>query len=843
MLAVEGQGVLRLPAAEPDGEGWQRATVELRDAVSGRYTLRVRLETLLPEGAETIEAPRVETVGTERESGLIAARGSAELSLEPSEARGLAQVSLRRLPDPVADALGWERGEDDPPLAYRYLRRPWGLALRVRPIEPELEGEVHTLALVRDDEVGLATTIRYTVRKRGVFGVRLRLPAGYQLQEFADEKAIKDHRIERLPGGGEVLAVDFEKQVPVGSFTLGLFGAVRRTPQPESGAVELELPRVGLEGVVRETGVLAVAALSHLELVRKDARALWAIPVQELAEQGFPYGVGRGEELSFGFRYGAATPELAATFSVSKREPKVGARLETLVDAQEDAVRVTTTIHLTVEYAGIDRVRLEVPARLADEQVLAFEHEGIVDRAVAVEGERAIVTLTLQGRRTGAFALRCAYPIPLDRFAAGQQKTIVLRPLRVLDCFAQSEELAVKKHANLVIEEEHLERVERRDPRDLPEGLRADGVIQGYRTVAHPSFIALRLTKYDFQAPPDLVIRHLHQAEVVKASGVVEAEAVLAVQNRARQYLRVALPAGAEVRGLNVDGVTGKHTPEDREWRGRPTILIHLGEVTKERREEAFGVRLRYKLAGAGELGAFGRLALEPLAFPLGPEDDAPQAPLGRMTRALYLPSGYAWLGFEGDGARLFDQGGLWSALEWETARAEGSAYQTGQAIAALEGLAPRTRAGMYPELDTGSGPPLLFEKADGGMSVAVPYASWGAFYLLDVLLIAAVIALGVLLDRRGVSPALYPCAAAAALVLLGHVIGRPAAVFLAAGVVGAAGLGGVWALRGLARELSARRAERREAERAREAQVTKARAQAAEAEARAQAAAGGESR
>src|SRR5690606_29182203 len=30
LLAVEGAGVLRLPTAEPDGPGWQRATVELR---------------------------------------------------------------------------------------------------------------------------------------------------------------------------------------------------------------------------------------------------------------------------------------------------------------------------------------------------------------------------------------------------------------------------------------------------------------------------------------------------------------------------------------------------------------------------------------------------------------------------------------------------------------------------------------------------------------------------------------------------------------------------------------------------------------------------------------------
>lgn len=224
MRAVEGAGVTRLPATTVIGEH-QVVTVRLPRPVRDAYTLTIRTETVLDVGATALEAPEVLPVGVDREQGVVAIRGSRERRLEPHLTDGLAQLPLRALPATLQQATGWGRGEPRPPAAFRYLRRPWSLTLRTAEVEPRVSGQVNTLAVVRDDEIGLATTVRYTIRDRGIFGLRLRVPPGFRLQEVANERDVEEARIEE-DARGRVLVVDLERRIPEGTFVLGLFGSV-----------------------------------------------------------------------------------------------------------------------------------------------------------------------------------------------------------------------------------------------------------------------------------------------------------------------------------------------------------------------------------------------------------------------------------------------------------------------------------------------------------------------------------------------------------------------------------------------------------------------------------------
>jgi uncharacterized membrane protein len=827
------RGEINLPLARYPRVVGPDVIVNLRSARQGEFAITLRLEQLLPEGATKLSIPAPQPLGAERSSGRVAVRASKILALEPSTTQGLSKKEATDFPANMLSSLGWSPGQDQPPLVYRYPRQPWSLQVAVRQVKAELEGRLFTLAVVRDEEIGLATTIQTTVRKRPIFSLRLALPEGYQLLEFGDPKQIRDRRIEDT-GQGKVLVVHLARPLAPGVSHLTVFGLVRR----DAEANEIKLPHLRLLGAVKQSGVIGVGASAHLRLSARAKEGLWALGLADLTKQGFPLGVKQGEELVFGYRHGQGEG-LKATFAVEKRQPRVRARTETLVDAREDLVRVESKVRLDVEFAGILSVRIEGPAGLKN--VLVFDRGGIAATDVVVKGDTATWTLTLQGKRSGSFVLGYHYAVKLDDFTAGQQKVVTLAPLKVLDCARQTEEIAVKKHENLVLADRSRELVETRDPREVAQGLRRSGVIRAYRVQGWPYRLSLEITKYDFRSPEGILVRHLHQDEVVTDKGGLQAEAIIKLQNRAAQYLRVLMPAGAVVRGLMVNG---KKEP----WRegeakdGRPTILIVLGQVTKARQGEPFQVRIRYK-APLAIPGAVGAIEPTALAFPT----KEGWVPVARHTRTLYLPEGYAYLSFGVEGTKHFAEQGVWTTLTgWLRAlrgqpirprQLKRGARATQQAIARLKAMSGQ-RAGLYEPLEAPHGrTPYLFERLDGGLKVSVQAMAWPLFYLLDLLILLAVVAAGFVLDKKKLvpSPWLFPLVAGAIALTGGAVAGRALEPFFAAAFLGAVGLVAFFLLRGAVRELTERRTERKVERTEREAQVARERAAAAEAEARLQ--------
>ncbi|MGE0707619.1 MAG: hypothetical protein AB7N76_08125 [Planctomycetota bacterium] len=840
VLGATGPYVSRFPEVTRKGDA-QEVLVRLSEPRQGELALTLKLEQLLREGAELVPIPAVSPLGAERSSGRVAVGASQFLTLEPQQTSGLSKVEATDFPIALLQtALGWQPGgEQQAPLTFRYPREPWTLQVAARQVQAEVEAKLHTLAVVGDDETGLATSVAITVRKRPIFSLRFALPRDYQFLDFGDPSAVKDRRVEdgKGPDGadGKVLVLELARPLPPGQHDLLIFGSVRRAQGDE-----VELPRLSLLGAAKETGVVGVAAVSHLQLSARQKEGLWSLALSDLAAQGFPLGVKAGEELAFAYRYGPARGGRGgrASFSVQKREPRVRARTETLVDCQEDQVRVESEVHFEVEYAGIDRVELRGPAALA--KALVFDHDGITGADAKVEGERATWTVRLQGKRSGAFSLRCHYAIKLDDFAAGQQKVVPIPPLEVLGCARQSEEIAVKKHENLVLADAARDLVETRDPREVAPALRKPGVIRAYRVQGWPFRLSLEVTKYDFREPQGILIRHLHQTEVVGEKGGLQAEALLSVQNRSEQYLTVLLPPGATVRGLKVDGKTETFHLESKD--GRPTLLIDLGPVTKARQGEPFQIRLRYNapLVVPRATGA-----LEPLALEFPREKGA--VPVARHTRSLYLPKGYAFLSFDVEGTKHFEERGVWATLTGELRALRGQplrpdalrrgAQAARDAIVRLEAMGGR-QAGVYEALDLPRDrQDHLFERLGGGLSVSARVMAWPLFYLLDLLILVAVVALGFTVDKRQLlpSPWIFPLVAGALSMAGGAVLGRALEPFFAAAFLGSVGLVAFFLLRGALREVTERQAARNAERTEREAQVARERAAAAEAEARLQ--------
>ncbi|MCA8922472.1 MAG: hypothetical protein KDD82_11725 [Planctomycetes bacterium] len=850
LLSVVGDNMRSDPVPTEQPDGSQKIVIKLHEKVSDAYALTVRMEAIREEGKLEVSYPRVVAVGSERESGILAASSTQYLTLEPTPGRGVTQIDAGGLTQTLAKALRYERKEGRPPLVFRYLRQPYALNLRANPVEPEVEGKLQTLAVVRDDEVKLTSTVLYTIRKRGIFGARVLLPAGFELDEVGDERTVKDHRLEeptdeeKALGAAKALAIDFVRQqnpTPEGRpFPLTITGRVLRS----ADAVETDawsLPTLHLSGVKRETGVLAVASMTHLKLTleKEKRKGLTALGTHELPQQSFLHGVRAGEEISFAFTY-AKPKGIEATFAIKKREPRVSVRTEALVDAQEDVVRVETALNYTVEFAGVEQIRFRAPKALGTESELKIEGANVKDKLVADDPEqegRVIWTVPLQGKAIGNFTINLRYDIKLENLVAGKPTEVSLHEIEVLDCFTETGDIALKKHENLVITDSDAFMVERRDKRELPERLRNQGAIQAYRYVSHPHTLTLNLVKYNFRAPVGILVEHLHLDEVINRDGKVQVEATLALRNNAEQSLSVLLPAGAEFVGLQVAGETEEWS-EGQPVGDRPTVLVTLGEATKANRDEAFQIRLRYNLPGKGELSGMGTIAFSGPEFPLL---EGESVPVARLTRRLYLPTDLAYLEFDTDGTKHFEEWTFWEQLKLSLGVPTGrerhnplaGASRAEQEIANLLGMAKRDPTGYQP-LNVPADDPYLIEKLDNPMELKVRFSSWALFYLLDVLALLGVVGAGVLLDRKQILRAGFYAPLAVAACLLGAAfVGRATEPLFASGFVGALGLSAFALLRGVWQELTVRRHERRLAELQEEAQVARARAQAAEAEAR----------
>jgi uncharacterized membrane protein len=835
LLEVKGLDLGRYPEPKRT-KGGQLVNLDLRRPLLGSAQLVLQLEQNLPEDADVVPVPRVATVGTQRERGSVAVRAARYLTLEPRNVKRLAKVQPRLFPSALLSHLGWKLGAPRPPLVFQHRGGPWELEVATRAVQAEVEGKLHSLAVVREEEVALATTAVITVRKRPVFGLRFALPKGFTFLHFGNQRQVRDHRIE-----GDVLVVALREPIKADkTIALGIFGLVRREAAEGEGAqAKVVVERLRLLDAGKESGQLAVGSKLHLQLAPEGRpRGLWPLDLRELVAAGFPHGAGQGEELLYAFRHTQA--ESSGTFTVTKREPRLRAQLQTMVDAQEDQVRVKTKAACEVEFAGLTSVRLRGPAVLKD--LLAFDQEGIANTSVALEGEdHAIWTISLQGKRTGSFTLGWHYTVKLDDFSAGQQKAVSLASLEILDAFRHGEEVALKKHENLVATDIARELVETRDPRELSVGLRGNGVIRGYRVQDWPFRLTFQLTKYDFRAPLGIEIRHVHTDEVVNERGTVSAEAVLEIQNRNQQDLQVLLPPGARMISLML-------AKRASEWRagpareGRPLVLVHLGQVTKQR--TPFKVLLRYEYP-LPLPSALGEIAPTGLGFPLAKATaGVSEVPVARSTRTLFLPKDYAYLSF-GGGTKHFEEEGVWRTLTGflrdlrgqprRISVARKAASQTQDAIARLRGV--RSQASIYTPLDLPSRRThrqYLFERLGAQVTPRVRVMAWSVFFLLDLLVLVLVVACGLVLARKEApgAPWAFPLTVLALSLVGGAVGGRALQPFFAAAFLGASGLLMVFLIQAMWRELTVRRSERQEERGEREAQVARERAAAMEAEA-----------
>jgi hypothetical protein len=824
-----------------ESAGVQVLRVSFHERVK-QAAISFRLERARDDQAR-FQFPIVKTLDVERETGLLAAGSSSFLKLEAGKVTGLSQVDPGEIPARLMAEVRKEDGER-PPLGFRFLKNDGSLDLQTATVEPEVEGKVYSLATIKDDEISYAATIVYEIKKRGIFGVKIKLPVGFTNVDCGDESTVKSAvPRDALPAekwAGQVLDVDFARQAKPGTFVLRLTGSIpRRDP-----AAKLAFPLLALDGVTKETGLVAMAAQKHLKLTQSgQPTGLVSVAAGELPGLGFPYAAQESEELVYGFKYGK--PGAQAAVEVAKREPKVTTNVEIVANADLDRINVEGDIHYKVEFAGIDHVRIEVPKELKTDNDFKLTSDGaaIKEKKCGEPKDGKVVwDVELQSKREGVFKLHFKYEVKLTDMSAGQVRDVALYEVVPLDTFHDAGDIVLLKHENLVISDGKTDGLETRHPtRELPESLAKLGGFRGYHYVTHPWTLELHVIKYDFQAPLGKIVEHLHLDEVVLRDGTIQAEAWIELKNNQSQFLRILMPKGSEV--FSPVLVSGKELSPSKfvTTDGQAGIDVMLPEETR-RAEVPVLVRMRYQFREPRSFSVLGSLELDAPTFPTDDRGAASSVPVARFTRNVWLPDKVCYTDFDTDMTTHFERGGLFESAKravFEHMREEEGAAAALQAVDRIHGMATSV-TGSYPPLEhptqgNSGGGPRLFEKLDGQAHLSVVYASWPALYGLGVLALAFVVALGGFLEsRKIVTSVSYFAVSAGTTFFLAVVASRSYEPFLATAFTGSLGIGSFWFIRACWYELTIERHRRHLEALSREAEVAKARAAAAEAEARA---------
>jgi hypothetical protein len=561
VLYVEGQG-LRVWDRNPAGD---RIQVTLREPVKDAWVLKVGLERALKSLPAEVPLPLVGVEGLERETGYLRLRGAEGVKVDPRATPGLVQVDLSELPDPLKGAVAGKA------FGWRHPARPGQVTANVEALASRVSAAVGNRVGLKPEGVELSAVAVVTVERAGIFGVAFDLPAALEVTDVRVQGAELDDWT-RVPGeaGAFVLRVAFRDRL-LGTATVWVSGRMPLALPDEPGketAVEMPLVRLRDAQHVRGfVGVHADPALDRRETAREGLTALEAgapsaVEPPQVADGTLP--------LAARFEHRDAPPKLA--YAVKRKAATVTGEVETALRLEPDRTRVLRIqLRWLVQFRGVDTFRFRGPLDLAARVHLSpglagmtlLDPEPEARPEKAPEGwtaTRGTWTLRLSAPRQGVVEVPLIVDDrPEEPLAAGGRRSVKVPVFVPVEPDGKplantKHHVSVQRDPLLEVAADKVEKGEEIDARELPRSMASAETFLAFRSYDPEHAISLTVVKHEFEPVAEVVISHMHLNTVVPAEGRGQTEAYLVVHNNDRQSLELRLPAGANIRAVQVDG-------------------------------------------------------------------------------------------------------------------------------------------------------------------------------------------------------------------------------------------------------------------------------------------------
>ncbi len=286
-----------------------------------------------------------------------------------------------------------------------------------------------------------------------------------------------------------------------------------------------------------------------------------------------------------------ATGSLAVSWQreieeADEEDARLYAEVHTLVGVGDGLLRATATVKETILFAGVDQLQVAVPG---DMTVLDVRGNGLRDWSLADDGT---LTALLNYEAEGSYELE----IDMEKVLAdGDVQAPIVQPLGVERSKGW---LGVQALGALEITDDGVQNAAPVDVRTLPAdiiGVTGTPVLLGYKYLSDNPVIPLAVSEHD---EVDVLVTLLDQAEATTmftADGRRLTSVNYQVRNNRRQFLRLALPDGAELWSASVAGRAVQPAQSD------DRLLIPLVRSQASGGAlAAFSVRVVYVETGAG---------------------------------------------------------------------------------------------------------------------------------------------------------------------------------------------------------------------------------------------------
>jgi hypothetical protein len=546
-----------------------------------------------------------------REDGLLALRNSPDLALSVDSTAGLERVDAREF----SAALGGETNSYAS--AFRFATTDFSLRTHVEAVQPEIEAVVENQFRVSPEQVLLAASVEYQIKRVGLFNLKVAIPEGYKVDQVEGENIVQE--LEHSENNQRILEVTLKERTS-GTYRLNLelTHSYRELPKTLAAAGIHPL------GTGKLTGYVTVTAEPGVTVKTDGFDGLTEIPATGLPNLTPVSPTGN----VLAYKYISAEPGSQLSWKLSvKLEPVaawVRAEIVNHLTLSELLVTGYAQIRYNIANAPVKELSIRVP-----DQFENVEINGLNIRSRGRAGQ--VWHIELQSPVSGFYNLAITW----DQSRSGKSTTVELKGVSAEGVERETGLLALSAKAPLQLTEATATNVQRADASDLPDwsGPPDSSLALVYRYVQPGYQLAVNARHFEEAEVLQALVDDAHLTSVVAEDGQMMTELSLSVRNNGLQFLEVELPANASVWSAFVGGQAVR--PSKRE--GKLLLPVESTET-----DSAIPVELTYV-----DTNIFPQLKGS-LGF-VSPKFDVP---LKNARWEFYLPAGYDYQNFQGTMSR-----------------------------------------------------------------------------------------------------------------------------------------------------------------------------------------------
>lgn len=294
LIDVEGEGIEDWTLTK---EGtYQELGARLKNKVLGQYRFLVKMEKPVSDVfSGKINMPQVKVKNVKNELGYIGISSASSIKLIAGQRENIAEIDISELGNTPAGIT------IQPMLAYKYIQQPYQLQLAVQAVDPRVTSEVFTFMSVEEGLLLVDSAINYNIMYAGIDEFKIAFPQDIQVVDItgtgikSKEEIVQEREINGKKVKQKVWVVRLHSKV---SGQYNLYCSYEKIMKNADGIVEL--PKLEVIGVHRETGYWALGSRTNSEI--KTDLAIGATPI-DISELPADKAKGIDVPLLLAFKY------------------------------------------------------------------------------------------------------------------------------------------------------------------------------------------------------------------------------------------------------------------------------------------------------------------------------------------------------------------------------------------------------------------------------------------------------------------------------------------------------------------------------------------------------------